>query len=369
MTLICTGIPLSRELTQLLKEGKNMPNQNKFLSWVRLLITIILFVLFSTQALAGSFDCNKTSSWLEKSVCSDEVLSKLDEQMAKAYHDALASLSPEGQKETKEYQRQWLEEISYIKPEHDKFYAERKEYSATDHDEYIVRDLRDSYKERIEQLQQILTKFRGRIFRDVYVSYSETNKTCEYLLVKRTLIYPQIENPRDENEKSWNALVFRKAHDGFKKHLHGNDCTNISDKYWVSFSNKHLISFQGDQYYYAHGAAHGYGSHIISFSWLWKEKRELQAADLFDDKTGWRSKLAALVAQMQKEWEATAYNNMTLITPDMDKLFSANKWMISKDELGFWLYTHNFADAILVTIDWKTLNPYLSKKGRSLIYD
>jgi len=77
-----------------------------------LFIVVILFGLLSTQATAASFDCNKATTWLEKTVCSNPELSKLDEELAKAYHDALASLSPEGQKETKQYQRQWLKELS-----------------------------------------------------------------------------------------------------------------------------------------------------------------------------------------------------------------------------------------------------------------
>jgi uncharacterized protein len=83
-----------------------MLNQNRRLRWIKLSIIIVLFGLLSTQALAASFDCNKATTWVERSVCSDAELSKLDEQLAKAYHDALASLSPEGQKETKQYQRQ-----------------------------------------------------------------------------------------------------------------------------------------------------------------------------------------------------------------------------------------------------------------------
>jgi uncharacterized protein len=83
-----------------------MPNQNRYLYWERLFITIILFGLLSTQTNAASFDCHKATTWLEKTVCSNPELSKLDEELAKAYHDALTSLSPEGQQETKQYQRQ-----------------------------------------------------------------------------------------------------------------------------------------------------------------------------------------------------------------------------------------------------------------------
>ena len=76
------------------------------------IIIIALFGLLSAQATAASFDCKKAATWVEKTVCSNPELSKLDEDLAKAYSDALASLSPEGQQETKQYQKQWLKEIS-----------------------------------------------------------------------------------------------------------------------------------------------------------------------------------------------------------------------------------------------------------------
>jgi uncharacterized protein YecT (DUF1311 family) len=330
------------------------------------IIIIALFGLFSTQATAASFDCHKAASWVEKTVCSNPELSKLDAEMAKAYHDALASLSSEGQKETKQYQKQWLKEISYIKDKYDKYYAENKEH-ARYHDKRIVQSLRDDYEKRIEELQKILIKFPPRIFRHVYVSNAKTNKDCEYLVERRTLSYPQIENPRDENEKFWNTLIYKKVRTDFEKRSKGNACTDILHEYGVSFSNKQLISFHGSQYHYSHGHAHGYDDASISFSWLLKDKRELKATDLFDDITGLSKKLSVLIAKKQKEWETDS--NATLIAPDMDALFSPNMWLISKEGLDFRLMTYNFANNILITIDWKDIEPYLSKNGHSSLIE
>src|SRR5664280_1947070 len=78
------------------------------------IIIIALFGILSTQAIAASFDCKKTASWVEKTVCSNAELSKLDDEMAKAYANVFKRLSPEGQKETKQYQKQWLKNIYHI---------------------------------------------------------------------------------------------------------------------------------------------------------------------------------------------------------------------------------------------------------------
>jgi uncharacterized protein len=325
------------------------------------IIIIALFGLFSTQAVAASFDCKKAASWVEKTVCSNPELSKLDDEMAKAYHDALASLSPEGQKETKEYQKQWLKAISPCK-------ARRK----VKYFDNSAECLKVAYERRIRELQQILIKFPDRIFRNVYGMYLKTDdEDCPDEITKKEQTYQQIENPRNENEKFWNTFIFKKASDDFKIDKN-QSCDDTYEVYDVFFSNKRSISLQQVYYHYAHGAAHG-SQNTTSFCWLLDAKRKLQASDLFDDKTGWRAKLVALVYPKLKE-ELVANNVAFKIEPDdlMNIVTSADCWMILKDGLGIqfneWSLG-NRIDPILITLDWKTIDPYISKNGRSLIYD
>ncbi len=296
-------------------------------------LCIIFLGLFSTQAIAASFDCKKASTWVEKIVCSNPELSKLDEQMAKAYSDALKSLSPEGQKETKQYQKQWLKELSQnceAGPKK-KYYKEASPY-AGGKDKKIYYDaraecLKTAYEKRIKQLQDSLVKFSERIFRNVHVYIS-----------KGDLTYPQIENPRDENEKYWNYVILKRVND---HPVPNAECT-------VSFSKKHLISIIG----------------YHCFSWLLEDKRELKPSNIFDDKTDWRNKLMMFVAQKKKEKEVEDISRY--LDPDI----FPSQWKISEGGLSFDLDTYNFRSRTAsITVDWKTLDPYLSNKGRSLIYD
>jgi uncharacterized protein len=338
------------------------------LFWGKLLIIIALFGLLSTQATAASFDCKKAATWVEKIVCSDEVLSQFDDQLAKAYHEALTSLSPEGQKETKQYQKQWLKNLS-------PFCKARAKFKF---DDSTVKCLKNDYEGRIRALQQILIKFPDRSFRNVYVDASEIDKTCgdDNVYVDVGFVYPQIEIPRHENEKFWNNLVSQKANDHINNHKKGEGgCADVSIVYIVGFSNRHLISYQDASSQYDHGAPHGY-SVIYFFNWLLEDKRELKASDLFDDKTSWRNKLVALVAQKKKEQEAADKSIYRVPGEDLksgliniDKLTSSNNWMIAKDGLVLRLDAWNSSHSVLFTIDWKTLDPYLSKNGRSLFYD
>jgi GR25 family glycosyltransferase involved in LPS biosynthesis len=313
-----------------------------------LFLFILLFGLLSTQAAAASFDCKKAATWLEKTVCSNPELSKLDGELAKAYQDALASLSPEGQDETKQYQRQWLKKISLLyKPER-RFRAPAE----------VI--LHNSYEERIEQLQHSLIRFPDRVFRNVHVSHEKTDKSCEDAYLGRYLMYPQIENPRDENEKFWNSFISKKANDHLKAFF---KCQDIDDEYAVTFSNKHLISVKFTRNWYTQGTAHGYLA-TESIAWLLEERRELQASDLFDDKTDWQNKLEELVGEKLKlDW----WND-----PELTHMItSPSLWEVSKDGLGYLSFFNaaGYGNAPVIIIDWKTLDPYLSKNGHSLIYD
>ena len=58
------------------------------------------------NAQAASFDCKKSKSKLEKRVCSDPALGKADEQLAKAYNEALKGFVIPGF--IKDSQRAWL---------------------------------------------------------------------------------------------------------------------------------------------------------------------------------------------------------------------------------------------------------------------
>ena len=189
-------------------------------------------------------------------------------------------------------------------------------------------------------------------------------------------MYPQIENPRNENEKFWNNLVSQNANDWIKKMKEGS-CEYSHRLFTVSFSNRHLISYMDGRSVWDNDKPIP-GFHSMQFfNWLLEDKRELKASDLFDNKTDWRNKLAALVAQKAKEQKAEDGSSYVMPGEDfntglinIDKLTSSDQWwMISKGGLVFRLEAGDDSHYVLFTIDWKTLTPYLSKKGHFLIYD
>jgi hypothetical protein len=274
----------------------------------------------------------------------------------------MTSLSPEGQRETKQYQKQWLKEI----PQYCK--ARLKLESGDD----LVKCLKVAYEDRVSQLLGILNKFPDRIFRNVHMMHWETihlgNDDPDYT-TKIEITYPQIENPRDKNEKFWNTLISKKANDDFKSGADGDTYS----KYTVNFNNKHIISLQREDVSYPNGAPHGYTGRD-SFSWLIEANRKLRASDLFNYKTGWRKKLMALVSkELEEDKDETYVGAPYKIEPSalMNTVASPDCWVILQGGLGiqFGEYELGSRSSPLIFIDWKDIDPYLSKNGRSLIHD
>lgn len=72
------------------------------------------FYLVPAVSFAASFDCVHAASPFEKAVCSDPEISKLDEDMAAAYGNALKALSKEGKQILRDGQRRWLHFVNDV---------------------------------------------------------------------------------------------------------------------------------------------------------------------------------------------------------------------------------------------------------------
>jgi len=71
-------------------------------------ILCFLSLMFVQTAYATSFDCEKAGSKVEKMICADPELSKLDDELGKAYSEALKKSSDPST--LKQHQRKWMEE-------------------------------------------------------------------------------------------------------------------------------------------------------------------------------------------------------------------------------------------------------------------
>lgn len=79
----------------------------KFRSLTFALVPLVI----STYALGASFDCKKARTYAETQVCSNPLLSKLDDAMAFNYRNmTTADLGPGGGATIRQVQKKWLSE-------------------------------------------------------------------------------------------------------------------------------------------------------------------------------------------------------------------------------------------------------------------
>jgi uncharacterized protein len=72
----------------------------------------LILLLLPLSAFSASFDCHKSHTFIEKAICADKQLSKLDEKLGQAYKMALAKTSATD--EIKAGQQEWQEKVRNI---------------------------------------------------------------------------------------------------------------------------------------------------------------------------------------------------------------------------------------------------------------
>lgn len=112
----------------------------------RFALCLLLAVpLLSAQAASPSFNCAKAKSWSEKTICSDDTLAKLDQEMADVYKQAL-----DAQLDADERKNMLAEQRGFIKGRDD--CAKAKTTNAVT----PLDCLRDVYRIRISELNERL---------------------------------------------------------------------------------------------------------------------------------------------------------------------------------------------------------------------
>lgn len=75
------------------------------------IFTFISIVFISSVSYAASFDCSKASTFVEKAICEDTLMGKLDDILSENYNKILAgNIGKESVKDLKATQRKWLSE-------------------------------------------------------------------------------------------------------------------------------------------------------------------------------------------------------------------------------------------------------------------
>ncbi len=119
------------------------------LQWATTIPVMMFFVLLCSidvPAFSASFDCSKAKTVMEKTICSDQRLSALDEELAKLYKEIKTQMrdNPSQLDALIKSQREWLTDIKPLKSP----------------SEALVKSLIMSYQARIEELRKELARTR-----------------------------------------------------------------------------------------------------------------------------------------------------------------------------------------------------------------
>lgn len=135
-----------------------------------LLVSVFSLMMFSNKLLAKenpSFDCTKATTEVEKLICSDDELAKLDVEMNKSYHAFMKTLDEEYYRnKLKKKQLDWLS------------YREKLSCFNTD-DTKKTNCLKNAYQRRIENLNAWTARQNYNFFID-YPDYYEQSKRVGY---------------------------------------------------------------------------------------------------------------------------------------------------------------------------------------------
>lgn len=193
---------------------------------IKITIYCLLLLLFVQSAFAASFDCAKAGTKVEKLICSNPDVSRLDEDLNMGYKQILDASSPEEKKEIIQEQRKWLKEVRNQCADKDclwnAYYKRINEISEFDPfaDKNITCGEMKKYPERIFQNGYIdLGSGRGS---PIEVNYKCTESLVSLPFLQK--IYELTEKIRNERSTQctgtivyaqWRYYHFRLAEAGF----------------------------------------------------------------------------------------------------------------------------------------------------------
>ena len=219
---------------------------------------------------AAGLDRKKAATPIEKAVCADAELGKLDAQLASAYDAATVQLSAQGRGLLRKGQRQWL--------------AYRDAACAG----LEPSCLNNEYRGRLRDLQDAARRVGPFLFSRVD-EFDASRRDEEGRPIMVHVAAPRIDAPLSPAAMAWNAAMVEHIKVGMAR-----DCESGGDEYdsfQVLGASKQLISVEHSDWAYCHGAAHGHGGAAGVNLLLTPKLRAMELADLFGDGDAWQQVL------------------------------------------------------------------------------
>ena len=312
-----------------------------------LLAAALVSLCLAAPVRAASFDCAKASSPREKAVCSDESLSKADEDIAVHYASALKRLSTEGAERLRAGQRSWLAFLDKACP------AGGTEC------------LGPWYEERVSFLRDAVKKEGGNTYlvSDEWRFLSPAKEGEEEIGGANDMQYRQqlhfgIDAPESDGERAFNAIIEGRGDDlwtGFDGE------TRMDTRIALNGASDDVVSADLFVWQFPLGAAHGFGA-AAHVNFRLDEARLLRASDLFA-RDGWEEALAnAVLAELRANEDLIFFDGLDETVREMAT--NPENWVLSDAGLGVNFPVYSIGPYAMgdhtITVPWDKLEPWLA---------
>ncbi|UWE15246.1 DUF3298 domain-containing protein [Herbaspirillum huttiense] len=327
-----------------------------FISW------ILTTTAPSALAQSGpSFDCSKSSSYMEKQICQSAKLSEFDLKLDTSYRAAVEMLSPTAKKALQNSQRSWLKFVRTV-------------CNSTSPPSVITTDtegcLAEKLQERERQLRATTVKNGVVTIYPFGTFIAHQNSTDDQSghdsgYSTTQVSYPQMEGPDSSFKSRFNAAHAMFASKIARSNPEETDTDYFAD-YRILTANSNLLSVEVSGGFYAHGTPHGQYYSLI-FNWLPREGRALHPTDIFASSKPWQRFVQSfcykkLMEEMGEVWGGPDLNSFiknlgpTIVDP--------KRWRIDQKGLEIHFLTYEVAAYVAgepkVVVPWEQLRDYLA---------
>ena len=309
---------------------------------------LVLFA-FSCATHAASFDCKKAQSKMEKAICENPKISKLDEELAENYQAAKGKLSADAQKVFVNGQRSWVKFLSAS------CFTDFQAKPASKED--AAKCLETEYKARVAGLKSTGSVVGGfKTYAYFEGDFKAYPKDEEVALNRVSLVLI------DENSDNANiinsAIKTAAGKTGIDKESTGAFTSDVSNSL-TNLSADLILLTQSES---VTGGAHP--SEYTGYKYFSKElKRFIKVSDVFSNPK-WKA-VAQQMAKKHFEKEKTMDDVINLeITAEENDAFS---FMLTEKSFfvdGFTSYAARANDG--VTMKWDAFSKFLTPKGKEL---
>lgn len=278
-------------------------------------------------ATAASFDCRKATNERERIVCADPELSQADEDLAEAYRDALAQLSPEGRRVLRSGQSAWLRYLDEVCEHPVRWGGAKRE---------CVEEL---YAQRAGDMGGAVRRVGPFVFSlvDAFRVDKHRERGKVTAVVRRQAMWPRIDGIETEAARAWNAAAEAALANLEGGDTRGESCDPGVTGEWLSGyqlvgATPSLVSLTNHTFGYCDGDGHSRnGLRTLNLT-LEAMPRALAAGEVFLPGGGWERAVTAHA----EEWLSVPANNGTIdgskeAARRMADAWGRSQWALSPD--------------------------------------